>query len=88
MVMGHELTHGFDNAGRQYDKDGNLRDWWTQSSLDNFLDRTQCIINQYDQYTVGKKNVSMGIFSIEIADLKELNYILSKQQNRENLVFY
>ena len=58
MVLGHELTHGFDNSGRKYDKAGNLRNWWTQTSVDNLLDKTDCFINQYDQYTIGKNHVS------------------------------
>ena len=58
MVMGHELTHGFDNSGRQYDQYGNLKVWWNEASADAFLQRTKCIINQYNQFTVGKKNVS------------------------------
>ena len=50
MVMGHELTHGFDDQGRQYDGDGNLRDWWTKASADAYNTRTACVANQYDQY--------------------------------------
>ena len=38
MVIGHEMTHGFDNQGRQFDKDGNLRDWWTKEDSKAFED--------------------------------------------------
>ncbi|XP_071098574.1 endothelin-converting enzyme homolog isoform X2 [Haliotis cracherodii] len=52
MIVGHELTHGFDNKGRNYDKDGNLHSWWTNSSARGFEEETACMINQYSQYTV------------------------------------
>jgi endothelin-converting enzyme/putative endopeptidase len=47
-TIGHELTHGFDDEGRQFDKDGNLRDWWTKSDEAKFSDRADCMIKQYD----------------------------------------
>lgn len=40
VVIGHEMTHGFDDQGRQYDKDGNMKDWWTEADAKNFVDRT------------------------------------------------
>jgi putative endopeptidase len=51
-TIGHELTHGFDDEGRQFDAQGNLRDWWTKKDADEFLKRTSCIVNQYSGYTV------------------------------------
>ena len=51
-TIGHELTHAFDDEGRQYDGDGNLRDWWTKPDAENFEKRAQCIRDQYSQYTV------------------------------------
>jgi putative endopeptidase len=50
MVMGHELTHGFDDQGRQFDAKGNLRDWWTASVGKEFEKRAQCVVEQYDGY--------------------------------------
>jgi predicted metalloendopeptidase len=50
-VIGHELTHGFDDQGRQYDAQGNLRDWWTPEDAKAFDQRTQCLIDQYSSYT-------------------------------------
>jgi membrane metallo-endopeptidase-like protein 1 len=52
MAIGHEITHGFDNNGRQYDKDGNFKQWWTQKSIDNFKEKAQCIIDQYSDYVM------------------------------------
>ena len=51
-TIGHELTHGFDDEGRQFDGDGNLRDWWTKDDAEKFEKRAQCIRDQYSQYTV------------------------------------
>ena len=47
-TIGHELTHGFDDQGRQFDKDGNLADWWTKSDEQGFNDRAECMVKQYD----------------------------------------
>ena len=51
-VIGHEMTHGFDDQGRQYDKDGNLKDWWTKDDADKFKKRVQVMIDQYNQFTL------------------------------------
>ncbi|MFZ1916633.1 MAG: M13 family metallopeptidase [Terriglobales bacterium] len=51
-TIGHELTHGFDDQGRQFDAYGNLKDWWTKDDAKNFTDRAQCIVDQYAQYVV------------------------------------
>ncbi len=51
-TIGHELTHGFDDEGRQYDGTGSLRDWWTKSDAEKFENRAQCIRDQYSQYTI------------------------------------
>jgi endothelin-converting enzyme/putative endopeptidase len=50
MVVGHEITHGFDDAGRQYDAAGNLRDWWTPSIGGEFDKRAACVEKQFDEY--------------------------------------
>ncbi len=50
-VIGHELTHGFDDEGRKYDADGNLTDWWTAEDAKAFEDRASCIDKQYSQYS-------------------------------------
>jgi endothelin-converting enzyme/putative endopeptidase len=51
-TIGHELTHGFDDQGRQFDAKGNLRDWWTKKDAAEFVQRAACVSNQYSQYTV------------------------------------
>ena len=52
MVIGHEMTHGFDNQGRQFDKDGNLRDWWTKDDSKAFEERAAMLIDQYNHFEV------------------------------------
>lgn len=51
-VIGHEMSHGFDDAGSQYDKDGALRNWWTKDDLAKFKAKTELLGKQFDQYTV------------------------------------
>ena len=52
MVIGHEMTHGFDDQGSQYDKEGNLKNWWSHKDSIEFVARTKNIINQYNGYTL------------------------------------
>jgi len=52
MVIGHELTHGFDDEGRQFDPQGNLKDWWTPADAKQFQQRAACIDDQYASFTV------------------------------------
>jgi len=49
-AIGHEMTHGFDDEGRQFDAAGNLRDWWTPESAAKFKERSQAIVKQYSEY--------------------------------------
>jgi putative endopeptidase len=51
-TIGHELTHGFDDEGRQFDANGNLKDWWTKEDAAEFQKRVDCVSTQYPQYTV------------------------------------
>ncbi|XP_061893984.1 endothelin-converting enzyme 1 [Entelurus aequoreus] len=55
VVMGHELTHAFDDQGREYDKDGNLRSWWKNSSVEAFKKQTQCMVEQYGNYSINQE---------------------------------
>ncbi len=51
-VIGHEISHGFDDQGAQYDGDGNLRDWWTAADHKNFAARSKLLVQQYSAFTV------------------------------------
>lgn len=52
MVVGHEITHGFDDQGAQRDGEGNLVNWWAKQTKQNYLNKAQCIIDQYGNFTV------------------------------------
>ncbi|HRK54638.1 MAG TPA: M13 family metallopeptidase [Cyclobacteriaceae bacterium] len=52
MVIGHELTHAFDDQGAQYDKDGNVKNWWTDEDYKKFNEKTQLLIDRYSTFTV------------------------------------
>jgi putative endopeptidase len=51
-VIGHELTHGFDDEGSQFDAQGNLKDWWTKADRERFNKLEQCLVDEYDGFTV------------------------------------
>uniref|UniRef100_A0A8C7JPG8 Membrane metalloendopeptidase like 1 n=1 Tax=Oncorhynchus kisutch TaxID=8019 RepID=A0A8C7JPG8_ONCKI len=72
MVIGHEITHGFDDNGRNFDKDGNMLNWWSNYSAEHFKDQSQCMVQQYGNFNwklAGGQNVS-GISTLgeNIAD--------------------
>ncbi|CAL7951571.1 unnamed protein product [Xylocopa violacea] len=60
FVIGHEITHGFDDQGRQFDKDGNLVDWWAPQTKEKYLERAECIIHQYGNYTVEEVGLNLN----------------------------
>jgi putative endopeptidase len=71
MVMGHELTHGFDDQGRKFDGHGNLHDWWTPGVAQAFTERAGCLVRQFDDYVAtGEQHVNGKLTLGEnIADL-------------------
>lgn len=60
FIIGHELTHGFDDEGRQYDLKGDLLNWWKNTTEKQFLERAQCIIGQYNNYTEPSTNLTVN----------------------------
>lgn len=70
-VIGHELTHGFDDQGSKFDAQGNLRNWWTPQDKKNFDERAQCVIQQFDGYEAepGLKHNGKLVAGESIADL-------------------
>ena len=52
MVIGHEMTHGFDDEGSQFDKEGNLKTWWSAEDSKRFKTKTKLVIDQYNKFTV------------------------------------
>jgi putative endopeptidase len=83
MVMGHELTHGFDDQGRQFDGDGNLREWWSKEVSDKFKERAACVVKQYSAYeavpavhlngelTLGENLADIGGLKLALSALHE-----------------
>jgi len=81
-VIGHEITHGFDDQGRQYDADGNIKDWWTKADAKKYNERAQKIINQFNSYeplkgihingelTQGENIADLGGLTISFAAFK------------------
>ena len=70
-TIGHELTHGFDDEGRQFDADGNLKDWWTPADAEAFVKRAECVVEQYAQYPIvdDQKINSRLTLGEDVADL-------------------
>ena len=75
MIIGHEMTHGFDDQGAQYDKDGNLKNWWSNSDSVKFHGKTKQIIAQYNSFTIlDSVHINGALTTGEnIADLGGLN---------------
>ncbi|XP_028924810.1 neprilysin [Ornithorhynchus anatinus] len=69
MVIGHEITHGFDDNGRNFNQDGDLVDWWTQQSAKNFKEQSECMVHQY------------GNFSWDLASGQHLNGLNTLGEN-------
>jgi putative endopeptidase len=70
-VIGHEMTHGFDDQGRQYDASGNLKNWWTDEDLKKFNERAECVVKQFNGFEVEKGLFQNGklVVGESIADL-------------------
>ncbi len=75
VVIGHEMTHGFDDEGRKFDKDGNLTDWWSAEDSKLFDERTKVLVEQFNSYLVLDSIHADGTLSLgeNIADLGGLN---------------
>lgn len=70
FIIGHEITHGFDDQGRQHDFNGNLIDWWETETANQFLKRAQCIIEQYGNYTDPESHLSVNWRSQQVLSHK------------------
>ncbi|MBN2638811.1 MAG: M13 family metallopeptidase [Bacteroidales bacterium] len=75
VVIGHEMTHGFDDQGRKYDKEGNMNDWWTKEDAERFAKKTAELAKEYDNYTLLDSLHVNGEMTMgeNIADLGGLN---------------
>src|SRR5690554_7667703 len=70
VVIGHEMTHGFDDQGRKFDKDGNLTDWWTEDDARRFDERARVLVDYFDNIAVLDTVHANGTFTLgeNIAD--------------------
>ncbi|MCL3781932.1 M13 family peptidase [Prolixibacteraceae bacterium JC049] len=86
VVIGHEMTHGFDDKGRLYDKDGNLNDWWTKEDAERFDKRAQVLVDQFNEFKVLGDTPADGKLSLgeNIADLGGLNISYTAFQKVKN----
>ena len=64
MVVGHEITHGFDDMGSQRDGEGNLVDWWEKETKEKYIEKAKCIIDQYGNYSVWVKGETINLNGI------------------------
>jgi putative endopeptidase len=96
-IVGHELTHGFDDEGRQFDGNGNLSDWWTPEDAKKFEEKADCTVKEYDNFvaiddvhvngklTLGENTADNGglrlAFIAFLADAKRKNIDLTQKQN-------
>ncbi|MET0791810.1 MAG: M13 family metallopeptidase [Polyangiaceae bacterium] len=81
-VVGHELTHAFDDEGRHYDGSGKLDDWWTEAASSEFERRAQCLADQYSSYEVAPGASVDGVLTLgeNVADLGGLKLALTVLQ--------
>lgn len=65
-AIGHEITHGIDDQGHQFDKKGNIANWWNPSTKEQFFKKAQCIMDQYTNYKIVDPvaNVSQNVKNI------------------------
>lgn len=79
VVIGHEMTHGFDDQGRQFDKDGNLTDWWTAKDAENFNSLADILVKQFDKVEISPGVFANGRFTLgeNIADQGGLSVALT-----------
>ena len=86
VVIGHEISHGFDDQGSQYDAQGRLQNWWTPEDLKGFQARTQCVVDQFDGYFIepgihhnGKLVLGEAIGDLAGAKIAHLAYTISQR---------
>ena len=93
-IIGHELTHGFDDEGRKYDAQGNIRDWWTKKDADEFQVRAKCLIDEYSKFeavpavqvngelTLGENIADLG--GLRLAFLAFMDALQGKEETAVN----
>ncbi|CAB3983458.1 endothelin-converting enzyme 2-like isoform X2, partial [Paramuricea clavata] len=81
MIVGHEITHGFDDLGSEFDENGNFRQWWTKKSRENFVKRSTCLVEEYNKVQIfGYQVDGNKTLSENIADNGGLKYAFKAYQ--------
>ena len=75
MVVGHELSHGFDDQGRQYDGNGRLVNWWSERTARQFTEKADCLIEQYSEFKNDQGENVNG--NLTLGKLQQLNFSLT-----------
>ncbi|EEB11803.1 endothelin-converting enzyme, putative [Pediculus humanus corporis] len=88
VVMGHELTHAFDDLGREYDQFGNLHKWWKNETIDKFKEKTNCVVKQYSNYEINGRHLNgkqtLGENIADNGGLKAAYHAYLKQEQNES----
>ncbi|XP_022190551.2 neprilysin-2 [Nilaparvata lugens] len=89
FIIGHEITHGFDDQGRQFNKDGNLEEWWQQETKKKYLEKAKCIIDQYGNYTATQVNMKLNGINTQGENIADnggikLSYYAYREWVRQN----
>lgn len=85
VIVGHEISHGFDDQGRQYSQDGSFSDWWHSETKKKFLEKAQCIVEQYSNYT--EEDVDLKV-SGKILGLPAVEVSIPCPTFNENLITF
>ena len=90
MVIGHEMTHGFDDQGRQFDKDGNMNNWWTDEDAAAFKAKTEKLVEQFDAVEVlpalraAPPDDTMYLASVNASAMSEVKVMLAPSNPQWN----
>jgi len=78
MVVGHELTHAFDNNGRKFDSNGRLNDWWSNHTAEEFKKKSECFVKQYEKFFLkGPDGSSMNVNGkLTLGEVKSSKFLL------------
>ncbi|EKX51779.1 hypothetical protein GUITHDRAFT_65658 [Guillardia theta CCMP2712] len=94
-VLGHEMTHGFDDSGREYDERGSLHDWWDKETVEKFKERSSCVARLFDSYSVAYRHVNGNLtLGEDMADAGGLKFsyqafmAAKERQPEEKRVFF
>ena len=84
-TIGHEIIHGFDDEGKQYDKNGNLRDWWSMKTQREYNRRSQCFIREYDNFREPSTGLLVSFVRKLCSSISNLNQLSGIDTQGENL---